>query len=100
MASDHLVRFATGPRGRALKYGRSVRDQPIDGAKRTARGEVSRIVDLAAGKGLVDRHVKRLLRLTWLAPDVLKRLVVHREPAPSASTTDASPPPCRGVDRH
>lgn len=30
--------------------------------------------------GLSDRYVTRLLRLAWLAPGVLERLVVHREP--------------------
>jgi hypothetical protein len=31
--------------------------------------------------GLSDRYVSRLLRLEWLAPEVLDRLVVHREPS-------------------
>jgi len=26
-------------------------------------------------------YVSRLLRLTWLAPEVLEQLVVHREPS-------------------
>ncbi len=30
---------------------------------------------------LSDRYVSRLLRLAWLAPEVLERLVVHREPS-------------------
>ena len=30
---------------------------------------------------MTDRYVSRLLRLAWLAPDVLERLVVHREPS-------------------
>ena len=49
--------------------------------KRMERGEVSTIADLAAEEGLSDRYVSRLLRLAWLAPEVLERLVVHREPS-------------------
>jgi hypothetical protein len=45
------------------------------------RGEVSTITDLAAEEGLSDRNLSRLLRLAWLAPEVLERLVVHREPS-------------------
>ena len=48
--------------------------------KRMERGEVTTIADLAADEGLSDRYVSRLLRLAWLAPDVLERLVVRREP--------------------
>ena len=44
------------------------------------RGEVTTIADLAAEEGLSDRYVSRLLRLAWLAPEVLERLVVRREP--------------------
>jgi hypothetical protein len=44
------------------------------------RGEVTTIADLAAEEGLSDRYVSRLLRLAWLAPDVLERLVLRREP--------------------
>jgi hypothetical protein len=44
------------------------------------RGEITTIADLAAEEGLSDRYVSRLLRLAWLAPDVLERLVVRREP--------------------
>jgi hypothetical protein len=32
-------------------------------------------------EALSDRYVSRLLRLAWLAPEVLERLVVHREPS-------------------
>ena len=48
--------------------------------KRMERGEVTTIADLAAEERLSDRYVSRLLRLAWLAPDVLEQLVVHREP--------------------
>ncbi|GAB4389977.1 hypothetical protein [Albidovulum sp.] len=43
-------------------------------------GEVTTLADLAADEGLSDRYLSRLLRLAWLAPEVLERLVVHREP--------------------
>ena len=48
--------------------------------QRMERGEVTTIADLAAEEGLSDRYVSRLLRLAWLAPEVLERLVVRREP--------------------
>lgn len=43
-------------------------------------GEVATLADLAAEEGSSDRNVSRLLRLAWLAPNVLERLVVRREP--------------------
>lgn len=49
--------------------------------QRLERGDVATLSDLAADEGLSDRYVSRLLRLAWLAPDVLERLVVHREPS-------------------
>lgn len=49
--------------------------------QRLARGDVATLADLAAEVGLSDRYVSRLLRLAWLAPEVLERLVVHREPS-------------------
>jgi hypothetical protein len=49
--------------------------------QRLERGYAVTLADLAAEVGLSDRYVSRLLRLAWLAPDVLKRLVVHREPS-------------------
>jgi hypothetical protein len=48
--------------------------------QRIERGEITTIADLAAEECLSDRYVSRLLRLAWLAPDVLERLVVRREP--------------------
>lgn len=44
-------------------------------------GEVATLADLAAEVGLSDRYIGRLLRLSWLAPDVLERLVINREPS-------------------
>ncbi|XDA98897.1 hypothetical protein AB1M95_03065 [Sulfitobacter sp. LCG007] len=49
--------------------------------QRLERGDVATLADLAADEGLSDRYVSRLLRLAWLAPHVLERLVVHREPS-------------------
>lgn len=42
-------------------------------------GEFGTVDDLAAALKLGDRHVNRLLRLAYLAPEVLKRLVCSRE---------------------
>lgn len=57
---------------------RSKRGRPIDrGAlykllhNRIYQGQITTIADLAAEEGLSDRYVSRLLRLAWLAPDVL-----------------------------
>jgi len=44
------------------------------------RGEVTAIADLTAEESLSDRYASRLLRLAWLSPDVLERMVVRREP--------------------
>lgn len=48
--------------------------------RRMERGEITTIADLATEEGLSDRYVSRLLRLAWLSPDVLERLVMRREP--------------------
>ena len=42
-------------------------------------GEFSTITDLAKAVGLAERYVSRQLRLAYLAPGVLKRLVYERE---------------------
>lgn len=44
------------------------------------RGEVTTLADLAADEGFSDRYVSRLIRLAWLSPSVLERLVLQREP--------------------
>ena len=41
--------------------------------RRMERGEVAAIADLAGKQGISDRYVSRLLRLAWLAPEVLER---------------------------
>ena len=42
-------------------------------------GEFATIQELAEAVGLAERHVSRQLRLAYLAPEVLKRLVLRRE---------------------
>ena len=42
-------------------------------------GEFSTVRDLAIAVNLAERHVSRQLRLAYLAPAVLKRLVFKRE---------------------
>lgn len=44
------------------------------------RGDVTTIADLARAEGISDRYVSRVIRLAWLAPSVLERLVLRREP--------------------
>lgn len=44
------------------------------------RGEVTALADLAADGGFSDRYVSRLIRLAWLSPKVLERLVLQPEP--------------------
>jgi hypothetical protein len=47
--------------------------------RRMEAGEFSTARDLAIAVNLAERHVSRQLRLAYLAPDVLKRLVFRRE---------------------
>ena len=42
-------------------------------------GEFGTVRDLAIAVNLAERHVSRQLRLAYLAPEVLKRLVFGRE---------------------
>lgn len=51
-----------------------------DWRRRLERGDVSTIADLAREEGISDRYVSRVIRLAWLAPSVLERLVLRREP--------------------
>lgn len=48
--------------------------------RRLERGDVTTIADLAREEGISDRYVSRVIRLAWLAPSVLERLVLRREP--------------------
>ena len=47
---------------------------------RLERGDVNTIADLAREEGISDRYVSRVIRLAWLSPSVLERLVLRREP--------------------
>ncbi len=42
-------------------------------------GEANTVSDLAADAGLSDRHVSRQIRLAYLAPAVIERLMVKQE---------------------
>jgi len=43
-------------------------------------GAASTIQDIAAAEKVSDRFVSRMMRLAFLAPQVLERLVIHRMP--------------------
>ena len=47
--------------------------------RRMEAGEFSTVRDLAIAVNLAERHVGRQLRLAYLAPEVLRRLVYKRE---------------------
>ena len=47
--------------------------------RRMEAGEFATVRDLAFAMDLAERHVSRQLRLAYLAPEVLKRLVYGRE---------------------
>jgi hypothetical protein len=49
--------------------------------RRMEAGEFATVRDLAIAVNLAERHVSRQLRLAYLAPLVLKRLVYEREAA-------------------
>ena len=51
-----------------------------DWRRRLERGDVTTIADLAREDGISDRYVSRVIRLAWLSPSVLERLVLQREP--------------------
>lgn len=52
--------------------------------RRLEAGEVATIHDLAKVEGVTDRFVSRMVRLAYLSPDVLERLMISRDP-PSVS---------------
>ena len=51
-----------------------------DWRRRLERGDVTTIADLAREEGISDRYVSRVIRLAWLSPSVLERLVLRRGP--------------------
>ena len=50
-------------------------------------GAASTIQDIAAAEKVSDRFVSRMMRLAYLAPDVLEKLLIHRIP-PALSLKD------------
>lgn len=55
--------------------------------RRLETGDAATIHDIAEAEKVTDRFVSRMLRLAYLSPDVLERLVVTRDP-PSVSVID------------
>lgn len=55
--------------------------------RKLERGEASTIADIAKADNVSDRYVSRMVRLAYLAPDVLEKLVIHRIP-PALSLND------------
>jgi hypothetical protein len=55
--------------------------------RRLERGEASTLQDIAAVEKVTDRFVSRMMRLAYLAPDVLEKLLIHRIP-PARSLND------------
>ncbi|MFM5922978.1 MAG: hypothetical protein ACKOPG_02170 [Novosphingobium sp.] len=55
--------------------------------RKLEKGEAATIQDIADAEGISDRYVGRMLRLSFLAPAVLDRLLVGRVP-PAASIKD------------
>ena len=55
--------------------------------RRIERGDASTIADIANAENVTDRFVSRMMRLAYLAPDVLEKLLIHRIP-PALSLND------------
>jgi len=55
--------------------------------RRLEAGEAATIQDIAKAEGFTDRFVSRMIRLAYLSPDVLERLVISRDP-PSVSVNE------------
>ena len=52
-----------------------------DWRRRLERGEVLTIQDIAATEKVSDRFISRMMRLAYLSPVVLEKLLVHRRPS-------------------
>lgn len=50
-------------------------------------GEVLTTADIAAAERLSDSYISRMMRLAYLSPDVLEKLIIHRIP-PALSLND------------
>lgn len=48
--------------------------------RKLERGEASTIQDIATAEKVTDRFVSRMMRLAYLSPEVLEKLLVHRIP--------------------
>lgn len=55
--------------------------------RRLESGQAMTINDIAKAEGVSDRFIGRMLRLTYLSPEVLERLLIHRQP-PSVSINE------------
>lgn len=55
--------------------------------RKLERGETSTIQEIATAEKVTDRFVSRMMRLAYLAPDVLEKLLIHRIP-PTLSLND------------
>jgi hypothetical protein len=50
-------------------------------------GEMTTVGDIAKAEKVTDRFVSRMMRLAYLSPDVLERLLIRREP-PAVTVND------------
>ena len=55
--------------------------------RRLKNGEAATTLDIAKAEKVTDRFVSRIMRLAYLSPDALERLLVWREP-PAVSVND------------
>jgi len=55
--------------------------------RRIERGEASTIADIATAERVTDRFISRMMRLAYLSPGVLEKLLIHRIP-PALSLND------------
>ena len=55
--------------------------------RRLEGGEATTLQDIAQAEKVTDRYVSRIMRLAYLSPDVLERLLLWRLP-PSVSVVD------------
>ncbi len=55
--------------------------------RKLERGEASTLQDIATTEKVTDQYVGRVIRLSYLSPDVLEKLLIHRIP-PALSLSD------------
>lgn len=55
--------------------------------RRLESGEATTLQDIARAENVTDRYVSRIMRLAYLSPDVIERLLFWRVP-PSVSVVD------------